>query len=87
MRPPYAQFAAGMSQFNTTQARFELRLASKSESKPCNITLDKAGVAGATLLDCFIHGAMRSYIFARDSLRAAKTTPDGQAVLKNRPRA
>ena len=42
-------------------------------------------MAGATLLGCFIHGAMRSYIFARDSLWAAKTTPDDQAIFKGLP--
>jgi plastocyanin len=79
---------AGMGQFNATQAGFELRLEGKSEGKPArpsDITLDKAGVVGATLLGCFIHGSMRGYIFASDSPWAAKTTPDGQAIFEGLP--
>jgi plastocyanin len=79
---------AGMGQFNATQAGFELRLEGKPEGKPAratDITLDKAGVVGATLLGCFIHGSMRGYIFASDSPWAAKTTPDGQAIFEGLP--
>jgi len=79
---------AGLGQFNATQAGFELRLEGKSEGKPAratDITLDKAGVVGATLLGCFIHGSMRGYIFASDSPWAAKTTPDGQAIFEGLP--
>lgn len=79
---------AGLGQFNATQAGFELRLEGKSDSKPAKsieITLDKAGVTGATLLGCFIHGSMRGYVFASDSPWAAKTTPDGQAVFEDLP--
>ena len=79
---------AGLGQFNATQAGFELRLEGKSEGKPAKsteITLDKAGVTGATLLGCFIHGSMRGYVFASDSPWAAKTTPDGQAVFEDLP--
>lgn len=79
---------AGMGQFNATQAGFELRLEGKSEgkpSRPTDIMLDKAGVVGATLLGCFIHGSMRGYIFASDSPWAAKTTPDGQAIFEGLP--
>ena len=79
---------AGLGQFNATQAGFELRLEGKSDGKPAKsieITLDKAGVTGATLLGCFIHGSMRGYVFASDSPWAAKTTPDGQAVFEDLP--
>ena len=79
---------AGLGQFNATQAGFELRLEGKSDSKPAKsieITLDKAGATGATLLGCFIHGSMRGYVFASDSPWAAKTTPDGQAVFEDLP--
>ena len=79
---------AGLGQFNATQAGFEMRLEGKSEGKPAKateITLDKAGITGATLLGCFIHGSMRGYIFASDSPWAAKTTADGQAVFEDLP--
>lgn len=79
---------AGMGQFNTTNAGFELRLEGKSEGKPAKgseVTLDKAGVIGATLLGCFIHGSMRGYVYASDSPWAAKTGPDGMAVFDDLP--
>lgn len=79
---------AGLGQFNATQAGFEMRLEGKSEGKPAKateITLDKAGVTGATLLGCFIHGSMRGYLFATDSPWAAKTMADGQAVFEDLP--
>ena len=79
---------AGLGQFNATHAGFEMRLEGKSDGKPAKpteIMLDKAGVTGATLLGCFIHGSMRGYIFASDSPWAAKTTADGQAVFEDLP--
>lgn len=79
---------AGMGQFNTTNAGFELRLEGKPDGKPgkpSDITLDKAGVVGATLLGCFIHGSMRGYIYASESPWAAKTTPEGLATFEDLP--
>ena len=79
---------AGLGQFNTTNAGFELRLEGKTDGKPAktsDITLDKAGVLGATLLGCFIHGSMRGYVFASDSPWAAKTGADGTAVFDDLP--
>ena len=66
---------AGMGQFNATNAGFELRLEGKTEGKPAKaveVTLDKAGVLGATLMGCFIQGSMRGYVYASESPWAAK---------------
>ncbi len=79
---------AGMGQFNATVAGFELRLEGKSEGKPAkgvDITLDKAGVVGATLLGCFIHGSMRGYVYASDSPWATKTSAEGLAIFEDLP--
>ncbi|MBC7647642.1 MAG: plastocyanin [Vitreoscilla sp.] len=79
---------AGMGQFNATNAGFELRLEGKLDGKPAKpseVTLDKAGVLGATLLGCFIHGSMRGYVYASDSPWAAKTGADGMVVFDDLP--
>lgn len=79
---------AGMGQFNATNAGFELRLEGKPEGKPArssDITLDKAGVVGATLLGCFIHGSMRGYVYASESPWAAKTSAEGFATFEDLP--
>ena len=79
---------AGMGQFNTTNAGFELRLEGKAEGKPAKaseVTLDKAGVIGATLLGCFIHGSMRGYVYVSDSPWAAKTNAEGIATFDDLP--
>ena len=79
---------AGMGQFNTTNAGFEIRLEGKPDGKPAktsDITMDKPGVMGATLLGCFIHGSMRGYVFVSDSPWAAKTGADGMATFDDLP--
>ena len=79
---------AGLGQFNSAKAGFELRLEGKSEGKPAKrseVTLDKAGVVDATLLGCFIHGSMRGYIFATESPWAVKTIAEGVAVFDDLP--
>lgn len=79
---------AGLGQFNATNSGFELRLEGKTEGKPAkgmDVTLDKAGVLGATLLGCFIHGSMRGYIYASESPWAAKTVADGAAIFEDLP--
>ena len=79
---------AGMGQFNTTNAGFEIRLEGKTEGKPAKaseVTLDKAGVMGATLLGCFIHGSMRGYVYVSDSPWAAKTSAEGIATFDDLP--
>lgn len=79
---------AGLGQFNATNAGFEIRLEGKPDGKPAKsseVTLDKAGVLGATLLGCFIHGSMRGYVYASDSPWAAKTGADGMAVFDDLP--
>ena len=79
---------AGMGQFNSTNAGFELRLEGKVDGKPAKaseVSLDKAGVLGSTLLGCFIHGSMRGYVYASDSPWAAKTGADGMAVFDDLP--
>jgi plastocyanin len=79
---------AGMGQFNATNAGFEIRLEGKTDGKPpksSEVTLDKAGVIGATLLGCFIHGSMRGYVYVSDSPWAAKTNADGIAMFDDLP--
>ena len=79
---------AGMGQFNTTIAGFELRLEGKPDGKPgksSDVTMDKPGVMGATLLGCFIHGSMRGYVYVSDSPWAAKTGADGVATFDDLP--
>ena len=79
---------AGMGQFNTTNAGFEIRLEGKTDGKPpkaTEVTLDKAGVVGATLLGCFIHGSMRGYVYVSDSPWAAKTNAEGIAIFDDLP--
>ncbi len=79
---------AGMGQFNTTNAGFELRLEGKPDGKPAktsDVTMDKPGVMGATLLGCFIHGSMRGYVYVSDSPWAAKTGADGTATFNDLP--
>ena len=79
---------AGLGQFNTAKAGFEIRLEGKPEGKSAKrseVTLDKAGVMDATLLGCFLHGSMRGYIFATESPWAVKTLTDGVAVFDDLP--
>jgi plastocyanin len=79
---------AGMGQFNAANAGFELRLEGKPDGKPAKtsvVDINKAGVTGATLLGCFIHGSMRGYIYASESPWAAKTGTDGMAVFDDVP--
>jgi plastocyanin len=79
---------AGMGQFSATNAGFELRLEGKPDGKPAKaseVTLDKAGVLGATLLGCFIHGSMRGYLYASESPWAAKTGSEGIASFEDLP--
>jgi hypothetical protein len=79
---------AGMGQFNTTNAGFELRLEGKPDGKPAktsDITMDKPGVMGATLLGCFIHGSMRGYVYVSDSPWAAKTGANGTVTFDDLP--
>ena len=79
---------AGMGQFNATNAGFELRLEGKTDGKPAKpteISIDKAGVIGSTLLGCFIHGSMRGYVYASESPWAAKTGADGLAIFDDLP--
>ena len=79
---------AGMGQFNTTNAGFELRLEGKPDGKPAkssDVTMDKPGVMGATLLGCFIHGSMRGYVYVSDSPWAAKTGANGVVSFDDLP--
>ena len=79
---------AGLGQFNATNAGFELRLEGKPDGKPAktsDITMDKPGVMGATLLGCFIHGSMRGYMYVSDSPWAVKTGADGMATFYDLP--
>ncbi len=67
---------------------FALLLEGKSEGKKSiskDVTMDKAGVLGASLLGCFIHGSMRGYIYVTDSPWAAKTNAEGWAQFAAAP--
>ena len=79
---------AGIGQFSTANAGFELRLEGKPDGKPAkttDVTMDKPGVMGATLLGCFIHGSMRGYVYVSDSPWAVKTGADGIATFDDLP--
>ena len=79
---------AGMGQFNTTNAGFEIRLEGKPDGKPSktsDVIMDKPGVMGATLLGCFLHGSMRGYVYVSDSPWAVKTGADGMATFDDLP--
>jgi plastocyanin len=79
---------AGMGQFSAANAGFELRLEGKTEGKPARsaeVTMDKPGVMGATLLGCFIHGSMRGYVYASESPWAGKTSAEGIAIFEDLP--
>lgn len=79
---------AGMGQFNTTNAGFEIRLEGKPDGKPAktsDVIMDKPGVMGATLLGCFLHGSMRGYVYVSDSPWAVKTGADGMATFDDLP--
>ena len=83
--------AAGAAQFaaaGNTSGGFELRLEGKPDNKPAKfaeVTLDKPGVLGASLLGCFLHGSMRGHIYVSDSPWAAKTGADGMAQFDDVP--
>lgn len=67
---------------------FALRLEGRSEGKPpssAEVTLDKPGVTGASLLGCFIHGSMSGNIYVAESSWAVKTGADGVAILEDVP--
>jgi plastocyanin len=65
-----------------------LRLEGKSEGKPpksTEVTMDRPGASGATLLGCFIHGSMSGHIYVADSPWTIKTGADGTAMLDDVP--
>ena len=81
--------AAGAAQFvKDNEGGFSMRLEGKSKGKPASfaeVTLDKPGSVGATLLGCFIHGSMRGNLYVSDSPWAAKTGADGTARFDDVP--
>ena len=86
--------AAGAAQFATAGTAptsgggFEMRLEGKSDGKPAKsseVTLDKPGAIGATMLGCFLHGSMRGNVYVSDSPWAAKTGTDGTATFEDVP--
>ena len=82
-------YSADATQVDVSKSNgFALLLEGKSEGKKSiskDVTMDKAGVLGATLLGCFIHGSMRGYIFVSESPWAAKTNADGWAIFADAP--
>lgn len=79
---------AGTGQFSAANAGFELRLEGKADGKPARsaeVTMDRPGVMGATLLGCFIHGSMRGYVYASESPWAGKTSAEGIAIFEDLP--
>ena len=82
-----AQFAAAGAAA-TSGGGFEMRLEGKSDGKPAKsseVTLDKPGAIGATMLGCFLHGSMRGNVYVSDSPWAAKTGADGTATFEDVP--
>ena len=82
-----AQFAAAGATA-TSGAGFEMRLEGKSDGKPAKsseVTLEKPGAIGATMLGCFLHGSMRGNVYVSDSPWAAKTGADGTATFEDVP--
>jgi plastocyanin len=81
--------AAGAAQFTSgTPPAFDMRLEGKSDGKPAKfaeVTLDKPGALGASLLGCFLHGSMRGNLYVSDSPWAAKTGADGMATFDDVP--
>lgn len=72
----------------STANGFALRLEGKTEGKPAKsveVTLDKPGAMGASLLGCFIHGSMSGAIYVADSPWTVKTGADGVATLDDVP--
>lgn len=72
----------------STSNGFALRLERKSEGKPAKsveVTLDKPGAMGASLLGCFIHGSMSGTVYVADSPWTVKTGADGMATLDDVP--
>ena len=64
------------------------RLEGKSEGQPAKsaeVTLNKPGALGATLLGCFIHGSMSGHVFVADSPWTLKTGLDGVAQFDDVP--
>ena len=79
---------AGMGQFSSINAGFELRLDAKPEGKPgkaVDITLDRAGVIDATLMGCHLHSSMRGFVYVSASPWASKTSSQGLALFEDLP--
>ncbi len=82
--------AAGAAQFAAAGSGqgFELRLEGKGDGKTAKsseITMDKPGAVGATMLGCFLHGSMRGNVYVSDSPWAAKTGADGSVSFEGVP--
>ena len=72
----------------STSNGFALRLEGKTEGKPAKsveVTLDRPGAMGASLLGCFIHGSMSGAVYVADSPWTVKTGADGVATLDDVP--
>ena len=72
----------------STSNGFALRLEGKTEGKPAKsveVTLDKPGALGASLLGCFIHGSMSGAVYVADSPWTVKTGADGTATIEDVP--
>lgn len=82
--------ASGVLQFAAAGSGggFEIRLEGKSDGKPAKsfeVTMDKPGAVGASLLGCFLHGSMRGNVYVSDSPWTARTGADGSASFDNVP--
>lgn len=64
----------------STAKRFELKLYGRDESR--SVTFDKPG---AVSLGCNIHDSMIAFIYVSDTPFAAKSGPDGVAVVRSAP--
>ena len=65
-----------------------LLLPGKTEGKAASgadLTMDRVGATGASLLGCFIHGSMRGHIYVADSPWTVKTGETGVVTFDDLP--
>jgi plastocyanin len=65
-----------------------LRLEGKTEGRPAkfaDVTLEKTGAFGASILSCAIHGSMSGHVYVAESPWTLKTDSDGIALLEDVP--
>ncbi len=80
--------AAGAAQFSAgAGGGFELRMDAKTDGKPVKVQEVTADKAGAILLGCHLHSAMRGHVYVTDSPWAARTDANGSVRFDDLPEA